>query len=809
MTASPTAPPEVAGVPRRSFLKWSGAVGGGAALVGTAAHFGLMPGVGPANAATAGSSESTFAWSSCNVNCGSRCPLRMEVKDGTIVRVLPDNTGNDELGSQQIRACVRGRAIRQRIYNPDRLKTPMRRKPGTKRGAGEWEEISWEEAYEEVANKLTSTIETYGNEAIFYHYGSGATGSNITNATWPRLLSILGGYLGYYGTYSTAQIRSATPYTYGSYVSSNTFDDVENSKLLVLWGNNPLETRMSGGGETFVLQQTLRRSNVRTIVIDPRYSDTAVDVADEWIPIRPGTDTALSAAMAYTLITEDLVDQKFLDTYCVGYDEDHMPEGVPAGNSYKSYILGEGPDGTPKTPEWAAPITGIPAETIVRLARDIGTAKPCAIIQGWGPQRQANGENQSRAIFMLAILTGNVGITGGGTGAREGSYRLPVAGLPAPENPVSTMIPVFMWTDAIERGPEMTATADGIQGKDKLDVPIKLIVNYAGNTLLNQHSDANRTVKLLEDDTKCEYIVVIDNHMTPSARYADLLIPDAMNAEQPDLIPGGYAGDLGYVILTEQVMPPLYECKTSYEVCTEIARRLGVEDEFTEGRTLEEWVDYLVTETRAKVPDLPDLEEVRVFRQANPDGHAIALKDFRDDPVANPLETPSGKIEIFSKDLWEMSQKWTLPEGDRLTALPEHVATWEGAEEAKVNEKYPLQMIGHHYKARTHSSYANSEWLREAHPQMAWINTQDADERGIRSGDTVEVFNDRGRTRLAAYVTAKIAPGVISIPQGAWYTPTADGVDAGGCVNTLTSWRPSPLAKGNPQHTNLVQIEKA
>ncbi|WP_066583335.1 DMSO/selenate family reductase complex A subunit [Cellulomonas timonensis] len=803
-------------VPRRAFMKWSAAAGGAAAAVGVGAHYGLLPltSASAEPAADAGAGEKVV-WSSCNVNCGSRCPLLMTVVDGQIVRVDPDDTGDDELGSQQIRACVRGRSIRQRIYNPDRLKHPMKRVG--KRGSGEFEQITWEEAYDTIAASLKSTIEKYGNEAIYLNYGTGALGGTIAKS-WPpasspiaRLMNCVGGYLNHYGTYSTAQIAAATPYTYGAGAGNNSFDDIVNSKLVVLWGNNPHETRMSGGGETFVTQTAKRLSGTKVIVIDPRYTDTAVTIADEWVPLRPGTDAALVAALAHVMITENLHDQEFLDTYCVGFDEAHLPEGAPAGGSYHSYVMGLGPDATEKTPEWGAKITGIPVARIVQLARTIAQAKPCAIVQGWGPQRHANGENSARAVMLLAALTGNVGITGGGTGAREGSYQLSLSAFPTLKNPVKTSIPVFMWTDAIERATEMTATADGIQGKDRLEVPIKFIWNYAGNALINQHSDANRTAKLLEDDSLCEMIVVIENQMTASAKFADILLPDVSNSEQPDLVPQGSAGNLGYLIFADQVIEPLFECRTVYEMCTEIADRLGVKAEFTEGMTQEDWLRKVYAESQAKEPDLPSFEELRekgIFKKKNPAGTVVGLKAFRQDPVANPLKTPSGKIEIYSSLLQDLSDKWTLPEGDRITPLPEYTPTWEGPELAGTG-KYPFQMIGHHYKSRTHSTYGNVAWMQEAHPQLVWINTLDATSLGIENDDVVQVFNDRGRIQLRAHVTARIAPGVVSVPQGAWYAPDKDGVDKGGCTNTLTSWRPSPLAKGNPQHTNLVQIEKA
>ncbi|MEZ7899005.1 MAG: molybdopterin dinucleotide binding domain-containing protein [Flaviflexus sp.] len=157
-----------------------------------------------------------------------------------------------------------------------------------------------------------------------------------------------------------------------------------------------------------------------------------------------------------------------------------------------------------------------------------------------------------------------------------------------------------------------------------------------------------------------------------------------------------------------------------------------------------------------------------------------------------------------------MAKEWEFPDaepGDLLIPLPEYVKTWESAEEARTNEKYPLQLIGHHYKGRTHSSYASVDWTVEAHPQKVWISQKDAEERGIKSEDMVHVFNDRGRIELPAFVTPRIMPGVLSVPQGAWYKPDGD-VDKGGCVNTLTRIKASPLSKGNPQHTNLVQVEK-
>lgn len=843
---------------RRSFLTWSGVAAGAAGLVATT-DLG-MPGTGtPATAVEVEGMKDADAvvWSACTVNCGSRCPLRLQVKEGTVVRVLPDNTGDDELGSQRVRACVRGRSIRHRIYNPDRLKHPLRRKAGTKRGDGQWEEISWDEALSDIATKMKDIKKRYGNEAFYINYGTGTLGSTMARS-WPpdeqpfaRMMNCWGGYLDHYSDYSTTEITAAYPYFYGEWTASNSLDDAKNAKMQVFFGNNPLETRMSGGGQTFITQQTRKRSGVRTIVIDPRYSETAALLADEWVAVRPGTDAALIAGMIHVMLEENLHDQAFLDKYCLGFDEDHMPEGAPANASYRSYIEGKGQDGTEKTPEWAADLCGVPADQIRRLAREIAGAKPCAINQGWGPQRHANGENEARAIFLLACVTGNVGISGGGTGGREGA---PALGIASPfnsgtKNEQPHIISVFSWLDAIDHGEKMNTFNAGVCEKPdvgvraakvpvdddgnptntQLTVPIKMVWQYSGNSVVNQTGQNNKSVEILQDDTKCELIVVCDIQMTVSARYADYLLPGTSAAEEFDLHPGENAGPMAYGIMSSQAIDPLYDCKSIFDICGELAEKLGVADAYYEGKDREGWLRAAVDASREEDPELPTYDEWKkmgMYRRNT--GSVIPLQEFRKAPEANPVPTPSGKIEIYSERLAAMAKKWTWDDfrpaltGDVLTPLPEYTETWEGALEARNSEKYPLQIIGHHYRQRTHSTYGNVDWMKEAHHQYLAINPVDATPRGIKNGDLVFAYNDRGTIRIEARVTERIVPGVVDLPQGAWYKPVSatevappEGanqalpVDVNGSVNTLTSLHPSPLAKGNAVHTTTVQVVKA
>ncbi|WP_196062895.1 MULTISPECIES: selenate/tellurate reductase subunit YnfE [unclassified Serratia (in: enterobacteria)] len=804
------------GISRRTLMKSGTVAGLTLAAGGFSLPFSRHAVAETVDTAVQSASQDKVVWGACSVNCGSRCALRLHVRDDEVYWVETDNTGDDVYGNHQVRACLRGRSMRRRMNHPERLNYPMKRVG--QRGEGKFKRISWEEAYSEIATSLQRIVAKYGNEAVYINYTSGIVGGNITRSSpyaslVARLMNCYGGFLSHYGTYSTAQIACAMPYTYGSNEGNST-SDIENSKLVVLFGNNPAETRMSGGGITYFLEQARERSNARMIVIDPRYTDTAAGREDEWIPIRPGTDAALVAGLAHVLISEDLVDQPFLDNYCVGYDEKTLPAGAPANGHYKAYILGQGQDGVAKTPQWASQITGIPADRIIKLAREIGSAKPAYISQGWGPQRQANGELTSRAIAMLPILTGNVGINGGNSGARESTYTITIERMPVLENPVKTQISCFSWTDAIARGPEMTAKRDGVRGKDKLDVPIKFIWNYAGNTITNQHSDINKTHDILQDDSQCEMIVVLENFMTSSAKYADILLPDLMTVEQEDIIPNDYAGNMGYLIFIQPATSAKFERKPIYEVMSEVARRLGpeVHQKFTEGRTQEQWLQYLYAKMLEKDPQLPSYEALRsmgIYKRKDPNGHFVAYKKFRDDPAANPLKTPSGKIEIYSAKLAEIASSWELDKDETISPLPVYASTFEGWDDPLRNT-YPLQMFGFHYKARTHSSYGNIDVLQAACPQEVWINPLDASQRGIVSGETVRVFNGRGEVRVAAKVTPRIMPGVVAMGQGAWHQANMNGdrIDHGACMNTLTTHRPSPLAKGNPQHTNLIQIEK-
>ena len=750
-------------------------------------------------------------WGQCSVNCEGRCALRLHVKDDEVVWVEGDTTGDDEHGNHQIRPCQRGRTIRRWINNPDRLCYPMKRVGA--RGDGQFERITWDEALDTIAENYKRILDEYGPESILIPYATGVNAGNI-GGFLSRFVNLNGGSVGRYGSYSSAQISNALPWLYGTR-AANANSDIVNSKLVVMFGENSCETKQGGAGPTYHLMQALERGGARCIIIDPRYSDSVAAHADQWIPIRPGTDAALVDALAYVMITEDLVDHDFLDKYCIGYDDETMPEDLKGKHaSYKDYILGEGEDGTPKDPAWASEITGIEPDVITKLAEEIATTKPCAIYQGKGPQRQSNGEQTARAICMLPILTGNVGINGGNTGSDLDSYYLTWFSVPSPDNGVKASIPSFGWLDAVDHGTEMTRTNAGVRGVEKLNQPIKFIWNYAGNCLTNQHGDINHVDEVLRDESKCEFIVDWDTFLCDSAKYADILLPDLMPVEQPNLANNDYAGNMGYYIMGDAVTTPKFERRTLYSVLTDLAERMGCKDEFTEGRDEREWLQYIYetqTEDDPEAPSFDELMAAGVYKRKNPDGEHVALKDFRDDPEANPLKTPSGKIEIYSQALADNVADWELADDDHISPLPVYCPGFEGYDDP-LAASYPLQLVDYHYKARAHSSYGCIDILKQANPEQLWINPLDASERGLADGDLAHVRNDRGIVEIPVKVTPRVMPGVVAMGQGAWHDAdmsSADKIDRGGCSNTLTSSRPSPLAKANPSHSVLVEVEKA
>lgn len=610
-----------------------------------------------------------------------------------------------------------------------------------------------------------------------------------------------------------------------------------------------------------------------------------------WLPINPGTDGALAAALLHELaFTHNALDWDFLRERCIGFTDEMLPEHWrDMGLSVMDYLRGTGYDHVAKTPAWAAAITGIPADDIRELASQLATARPAFIMQGWGPQRRSNGEMTSGIIMMLAAALGQVGLPGTNNGmniAWGGGFLTRVS---AGKNPVPFRIPAYRFLDAIENG-ESLGTREGVrglpeagygnaggsgfaaEGKPEQSSPdnratdsvqhqdsaahlpssIKAIICHGGNCLTNQHGDVNRAHRVLGDPTKCEFILNVDVEFTDSARYADIVLPDLFRMEQESAMDADAWGRR--IAVSTGELGARFERRGAWEVCVELAKRWGIEDAFTEGRTEGEWIRRLYEGDRERSTGLPTfdrlLEDGLAWRadRAEP---FVALADWRHDPDAHPLDTPSGKIELFSELLAAAAETLRdTPDEGAVTPIPTYVPEWgpaefavekaaadgakdssavlpecdqEGKPSAETTCDQPLRVFGFHSVARIHSSWGNVPAVSRRVPQVISINPADAGARGIATGDLVEASNRFGTLRLPAHVTEDVIAGTIVMPQGAWWqaesrgTQNAPGatsartaypVDIGGCVNTLTTSRPSPLAFGNPQHTCWCRLRK-
>ena len=703
-------------------------------------------------------------------NCGGRCRLLIEEQDGKILSIKGDPAYPDR------GPCIKGLQYDKTFLGEDRLKTPLKRVG--KRGEGMFETISWKEAIDLLSSEWIRIRDMYGPASRYVNYGWGVeavlNGTNMVK----RLLRLDGGHLDSYNTYSTACTNYTTPYLYGTEYSGSSFDTLEDSKLIILWAHNPAETKFDN------LMDCLRKAKkngAKIIVIDPRKTPTVKALGAEWIGIKPTTDCALMDAMSYVIWSEDLYDHFFVEERCLGFEK------------YFTYLSGK-EDGIAKTPAWASKITGISEDVIVNLARRYAMTKPAALMQGYGGQRHANGEQFTRGGIALACLTGNVGISGGWASGAGQCKIVDMPAMPMPENPVNQSISVFTWTDAIYKGKEF-GEKDGLKGTKHLDCGIKMIFSIAGNALVNQHSDINRTKQILEDESLCEFIVCSDVFMTPSAKFADLVLPATSLLECDNIItPWNQGSFLGF---SSQIVEPLDERRFEFEWLREVAERLGLAEEFSCGHTdYREWLRGIYEDYRTS--DMPSYEEFKkegiyIFKDAP---RVIAFEAQR--KGEKPFETPSGKVEIYSPTLEEM-------EDVRIPAVPGYVEVKEGPGKS---EKYPLQLIGWHTKGRAHSVGFNNEKLRAKYPQVLWMNPKDGAARGLQAEDLVEVWNDRGRMVVPVLLTEEIIPGVVAIAEGAWYESDSQGRDISGSINVLTSQEPTPLAKGNPQHTNLVEVKR-
>lgn len=828
---------------RRSFLKWSAAIGGSTALIGSVPE-GFKQMVPLAHA------EEKGRWipASCWHDCGSKGFNKAYVVDGLPVKQGTDETIKDSPNCPQLRACAKGRSQRNHLLSAGRLKYPMKRKhwkPGggnkELRGKDEWVRISWDEALDLMATEMLRIKEEHGNKAVLCVRPGEPT---------ERLMSEFGGYVNGWGEHSGGTFSAAWHMGWGIPFSELENDrlDLENTELFVLWASNPAWSR--AGIPMYDLSR-YKRNGAKVIVVDPFYNATAQTIADEWIPCRPATDTAMLLAMSYVLIDEDdpqndpLIDWDFLHKYTVGFDKDHMPKGANIEENYMDYVLGTY-DGQPKTPEWASEICGTPPEQIRYLARRIATTNKVAFRMSPAPARVHNADSLPQVVMTLGAMTGHMGKSGEMFGHDWGhaflaeGYPLLIGGwMLTPtsyvngkpfENPLASGFKGYfgafwrnkqfedenVWLINYNELWHALNVGEYTVGKGKKrKVDIKMIYHVYNNKM-NQFPG---TLESIEVHRKVDFVVTQNLFLNPTAQYSDLVLPVQSHWEKYGYVRMGYRNQ---ILWTSQVMEPYFESKSDSWICRELGKRLGLDpDKIIHCSFKQNVFDHvanckvikndgsgyepLVTITEKDMKDfgfegtpqkgrisLREFKEKGIYhieRQKGDQFEHIPYKSFIENPEKNPRKTPSGKFEIHCQSYADYITNcgW-----DEKSPLAKYVPPLEGYESTfkdwknKIKGDYPLQQYDLHVLRRVHSTLDNTPWLQEAFLQSFWMNPIDADKRHIKNGETVLISSKYGKVLRNATVTQFIMPGVVAIAQGAWVNiDEKTGIDRGGCPNVL------------------------
>lgn len=675
----------------------------------------------------------------CPRNCYSTCSMKVFVDGGRICRIEanPDNRAAPEA------VCLKGLSYVERIQSPDRILTPLKRN----RQTGEFTVISWDEALDTITERLIYFRDHFGPQSVFYYYASGTKG--LLNGVGADFWRLYGGYTAAYGDLCWPAGLEASRLTLGDNIHNAPWD-IENARLIVMWGKNAAETNIH---QMKFIDAGLAKG-AKLVVIDPRRTQTA-EPAELLIQPRPGTDGALALAVAHLLIKNGRLDQSFIDRHVLGFK--------PFAERAADFPPGK-----------AAALTDVPVPIIERLAEYLGSIKPVTICAGYGMQRYTNSGQTMRAIIALLALTGNFGKPGAGwvyanlqTGIFS-SVRDPVASFP-PEKP-----------DGIAR----IAVSVARLGQDmrRLDnPPLKMIWVERGNPV-TQNPD---THTVLDAFRSLDFRVVVEQFMTDTAREADIILPAKSMFEQTDVI-GAYWHP--YIQLKQKIFEPPAQVKPETAIYYLLAHRLGFPPE----------------DIREHIPGPADREVEAFLEKKLSPFTELSLERLRQGPVLAPgtveiafadhkFPTPSGRIELYSE---EAAARWGV---DPLPGFSE-------PEESLTRDKgrpgrYPLYFMTPNTKNRIHSQFNNLDMIRQFSPSpFVLINPGDARARGIEQDDRVRIFNDRGELFLPARLDFSLKQGCVAVTNGWW-------ISEGGTVNFLSLGRETDMGYGSAFHDNMVEIE--
>lgn len=770
--------------------------------------------------------------------------LKASVKNGKIVKSAPwkitskiPNTLQNTMADLVYNTRIKAPMVRKSyLADPDNPKPELR-------GLDEWVEVKYEDAIKLVARELKKTREQKGADSVFAgSYGWQSTGNvHVSRTLLHRFMNLTGGFTGVTGDYSTGAAQVIMPHVTGSnqvYEQQTSWPVVlENSKVVVFWGLNPISTLRvawtSSDEQGFKYFEQLKNSDKEIIIIDPikTVSGKYFEGKARWIAPRPNTDVAMMLGMAQHLYSQGKYDKEFLQNYTVGFEK------------FVPYLTGQS-DGVAKTPEWASEICGISADVIKELAIKFYENRTM-IMAGWGIQRAHHGEQAHWMIVTLCAMLGQIGLAGGGFGF---SYHYANGGAPTCAggviggmnaasvgvvkdgkflglaqdqkqggeaaqawlvNTAKVAFPLARIADAL-LNPGKTIDANGA----KITYPKIDFIYWVGGNPIVHHQDTNTNIKAWR---KPRTIVVNEIYWTPTAKMADIVFPTTTEYERNDITMSGDYSNM-HIIPMKQVVAKQHGAKDDYQIFTDLCKAYadGLAEAYTDGgKTEMDWIKEFyegaasaVNANTALGIQMPSFEqwweknEPTEFYETPESAAYVSFEDFRNDPVLEALGTPSGLIEIYSDTIAAMNYKdcgahpmWFEP------------VEWLGMKDKSAK----FHLLSLHPLDRLHSQQSNTSNRKRyavADREPVLINTEDAKELGIKQGDLVRVYNARGEILAGANVSGDIMRGVVQIFEGAWYDPNAEGLCKNGNPNVLTIDLPtSELANGNIAHTALVNIE--
>ncbi|MCF8369767.1 MAG: molybdopterin-dependent oxidoreductase [Bacteroidales bacterium] len=669
----------------------------------------------------------------CPRNCYSTCSFKVHVENNRIINIdpHPDNKSTPE------GICLKGLSYVERAHSKDRILFPLKRNL-----RGGFDRVSWDDAIQEISGKLKEYKNEFGPKSVLYYAASGMAG--YVNELSEKFWELYGGATTMFGNLCWPAGLEAIHLTLGDN-KHNVPWDIENAKLIILWGKNPAETNI----QQMIFIEKAQQKGAKLIVIDPRRTPSS-ERADLLIQPKPGTDAALALGIAHLLFENNQIDKSFVDQYVLGFDK-----FVESISMY--------------TPEKVTEITDVPVDFIKELANDVGKIKPMTLVPGYGMQRFANGGQTIRSLLALNVLTANIGKPGACFHyANLQSYVFDVLKEPMSYYPEMNSNPKFR-----------RSVSMALLGEDMLlqkNPELKMIWVERGNPV-TQNPDTNTVLKAFR---KLDFRVVVEQFLTDTAKEADIILPAKNMFEQTDII-GSYWNP--YVQLKPKVVEPAGEVKPESEIYYLLAQKLGYSNSEIEKYLPVPGNENIETHLKEKLKTFPELswDSLKERPAIAPGNEEVAYSNLK-------FNTPSGKIELRSE---VANKKWGVNE------LPTYEDPYKGEK-----DMYPLKLLSPNTKNRIHSQFGNLDVIRQFDPEpYAVVSIRDANERRIIEGDRIKIYNDRGELTTKAKLDFSLKKGCVVYYNGLW-------LQEGGTSNLLSKGRETDMGHGTAFHDCCVEVER-